>query len=68
MLIDESFRVISCNSDFEDSTFKQKQVEKLHKQFTHPKSDRLKALVKHAGIKEGKCLELLDLASENCQV
>ena len=56
-----------CN-DSDDSTFKQKQVEKLHKQFAHPTSDRLKALMKDAGIKDSKCLELVDLVSENCQV
>ena len=67
VLIDESFSVLLCN-DSEDSTFKQKQVEKLHKQFAHPTSDRLKALMKDAGIKESKCLELVDLVSENCQV
>ena len=43
-------------------------MEKLHKQFAHPTSDRLKALMKDAGIKESKCFELIDLVSENCQV
>ena len=67
VVIDESFSVLLCN-DSDDSTFKQKQVEKLHKQFAHPTSDRLKALMKDAGIKDSKCLELVDLVSENCQV
>ena len=67
VLIDESFSVLLCN-DSEDSTFKQKQVEKLHKQFAHPTYDRLKAFMKDAGTKESKCLELVDLVSENCQV
>ena len=67
VLINESFSVRLCN-DSEDSTFKQKQVEKLCKQFAHPTSDRLKALMKDASIKESKCLELVYLISENCQV
>ena len=67
VVIDEIFSVLLCN-DSDDSTFKQKQVETLHKQFAHPTSDRLKALMKDAGIKESKCLELVDLVPENCQV
>ena len=67
MLFDESFDVLLCN-DSEDNTFKQNQVQKLHKQFAHPTSDRLKALIKDDGIKGSNCLELVDLVSENCQV
>ena len=43
-------------------------VEKLHKQFAHRISQRLKSLMKDAGINEASTLDLVDDVSDQCEI
>ena len=43
-------------------------VEKLHKQFAHPTSQRLKSLMKDAGIDEISTLDLVGDVSDQCEI
>jgi transposase InsO family protein len=51
-----------------DSAEKRKIVDKLHKQFAHPTEQRLKALIKDAGVRDEEYLTLIDEVSKNCQI
>ena len=47
---------------------KVKQVEKLHKQFSHPLTENLKRLIKNTGEKDGGLMKIIDAVVQACDV
>ena len=45
-----------------------RKVEKLHRQFSHPPSDKLKTVLKTAGFERREYLQAIDEVSNNCQI
>lgn len=52
----------------DDDKANQKKVMKLHKQFAHPSSDRLKQLIWNSGVKDSVIDKVVDDVSRNCDV
>ena len=45
-----------------------RKVTKLHKQFAHPRPDRLKDLIRKSGCSAPEILKIVDAVSQNCDV
>ena len=45
-----------------------RKVEKIHKQFSHPPSDKLKTLLKTAGFKRPEYMKAIDEVSSSCKI
>lgn len=56
----------STRFDDNDLIGNKKKILKVHKQFAHPAPDKLKSLLRDAGIKDKKLLNLVDEITEEC--
>ena len=51
-----------------DMDTSRKQIEKLHKQFAHPRSEKLKQLIKTSGVSDKGIDKIVDIVSEGCDI
>ena len=63
----ETIQVLFSMED-KDRKEKEKVIRKLHQQFAHPTSQRLKLLLKDAGIKDQECIELVEDITNRCDI
>ena len=52
----------------EDGKSNQKKILKLHKQFAHPSSERLKQLIRNSGVCDSGIDKLVDDVSQSCDI
>ena len=64
-LVSQTLFTSPISSDDENS---RRKVLKLHKQFAHPSSERLKQLIQNSGVKDDKIFNLVDEISRECDI
>ena len=67
MVPKETIQVLFSMED-KDRKEKEKVIRKLHRQFSHLTSQRLKLLLKDAGIKDQECIELVEDITNRCDI
>ena len=65
--LDTALNVMMYSNE-ETTSSKLKKIEKLHKQFGHPTSQRLRALMKDAGVLDSELIELVEDVTKGCEV
>ena len=58
--------LFSCPLQENDDKVNEKKIHKLHKQFAHPKAQKLKELIRNSGVSDKKIEEIVDNVSNNC--
>ena len=56
----------SCPLQENDDKVNEKKIHKLHKQFAHPKAQKLKELIRNSGVSDKKIEEIVDTVANNC--
>ena len=60
--------MFSCPLQIDDDQANIKKVTKLHKQFAHPRSIKLKELIRKSGVKDKGIEQIVDTVSDNCDI
>ena len=59
-------RIFQATRFDDDMNANKKKVLKVHKQFAHPAPEKLKTLLRNAGVKDKKVLNLVDTITDEC--
>ena len=60
--------LFSCPLQVDDDQANIKKITKLHKQFAHPKSIKLKELIRKSGVNDKGIEQIVDTVSDNCDI
>ena len=60
--------LFSCPLQIDDDQANVKKITKLHKQFAHPRSIKLKELIRKSGVNDKSIEQIVDTVSDNCDI
>ena len=60
--------LFSCPLKVDDDQANIKKITKLHKQFAHPRSIKLKELIRKSGVNDKSIEQIVDTVSDNCDI